>query len=385
MCDQFEELEKVALDEDKIWEARSMEAHIVTRLCLRHGLPLLTSQQCDAARGENPTVLGEGAFGRALLNQERGLVVKVALNKESLPSFIWEAKALLLLEGVPRVQQLVGICPEQLSLVTTYAGPTLKRQLRALSLRQRALLALQLTETVQAIGARGLRHGDLMPGNICVDASRDDPAVTIIDFGVCSRSGGAGDVGYLAGVAETLFPEGTRAPSLQAFLAVTDGKGFTLGRLSSALGEQLGWQGCLPEDDEDEPDEPSKKRKEDESEWDWPAEDDEDEDEDEAVATSVEDEAIATSDEDEAIATSDEDEAVATSDEDEAVATSDEDEAATSVEDEAAASVDEDEAASEQPRRSRTRQPRRSRTRQPRRSSQEFRAQLSMTIATVST
>lgn len=92
-----------------------------------------------------------------------------------------------------------------------------------------------------------------MPGNICVDLSHDDPAVTIIDFGVCSRTDAAGDVGYLAGVAETLFSKGRRAPSLEDWLACDDGKDLTLDRLSEVLRDQLSWQGCLPEDSKEEP------------------------------------------------------------------------------------------------------------------------------------
>lgn len=51
-----------------------------------------------------------------------------------IPSMLTEAKVLMLLRGLPHVQQLVGVCPEQRSLVTKYGGPTLREHLETLSL-----------------------------------------------------------------------------------------------------------------------------------------------------------------------------------------------------------------------------------------------------------
>lgn len=150
MCEEFEQLEMSVQEENEGQDPHVMDTQIVTRMCLSHGLPILTPQQCDAARGTKPALLGEGGFGRAYLNEEEGLVVKDALDREQMPSVLTEAKAMMLLQGIPRVQRLVGICPEQLSLVSKYGGPTLKKQLasRALSFKQRALIAMQLAETV---------------------------------------------------------------------------------------------------------------------------------------------------------------------------------------------------------------------------------------------
>lgn len=72
----------------------------LTQMCLLHGLPILTPQQGDAARGTNPTYLGKGFFGSAFLNREEALVVKVTSDAASI---VLEAKALTLLKGEPRV------------------------------------------------------------------------------------------------------------------------------------------------------------------------------------------------------------------------------------------------------------------------------------------
>lgn len=81
----------------------------------------------------------------------------------------------------------MGICPERSSLVTRYSGPTLKEQLPSFSSEHKASIAAQLTQTVQAIHAKGISHRDLKASNVCVDASQGHPEVTVIDFGICSH------------------------------------------------------------------------------------------------------------------------------------------------------------------------------------------------------
>lgn len=217
----------------------------MTELCISHGLPVLSARQHDFCLGRSPAQLGVGAFGRAFLNEEEGLVVKVAFDWDFMPSFLTEAKAMGMLQGTPGVQHLVGICPERLSLVTRYGGPTLQQQLqaRALSWREKTLMAVKLTDILRAIHAQGLAHCDLKCNNICVDASQGDPEVTIIDFGLCSRRGQAVDVGCLGSLLEGLFPEGRMAPSLEDWLCRDDDEdadeGQALDRLSEALRAQL--------------------------------------------------------------------------------------------------------------------------------------------------
>lgn len=111
--DEFAQVEVSARRENQDKDPDWINTYVVNQMCLNHGLPILSPEQGDAARGKNPKVLGRGAFGCAYLNQEEGLVVKTLFYSLDLPGLLIEAKAMMLLQDIPCVQQLVGICPEQ--------------------------------------------------------------------------------------------------------------------------------------------------------------------------------------------------------------------------------------------------------------------------------
>lgn len=75
LSEEFEERETSARERSRGEE--SLTTEIVTRMCLRHDLPILSPEHYECACGRNPSLLGEGAFGIARLNREKGLVVKV--------------------------------------------------------------------------------------------------------------------------------------------------------------------------------------------------------------------------------------------------------------------------------------------------------------------
>lgn len=87
---------------------------------------------------------------------------------------------------------------------------------------------------------------------MCVDTRQADPLVTIIDFGICTRTDEPEDLGYLALLVEKLFSGAKVVPSLEKWLDCDDIDTLTLGGLSEALREQLSLDEVLPRDAEEE-------------------------------------------------------------------------------------------------------------------------------------
>lgn len=119
------------------------------------------------------------ACGLARLNWDEGLIVQLALQAKLKPSILAEAKALTLLRRGPHVQQIAGICPEQLSLATKHGGPALKRHVRRVpSLESRVWNATQ-RDFLSTFHAEGIARCDLSADCIGVDRSQQDPKVNM--------------------------------------------------------------------------------------------------------------------------------------------------------------------------------------------------------------
>lgn len=97
---------------------------------------------------------------------------------------------------------------------------------------------MQLVDAVSAIHAKGFAHSDLKYDNICVNTSRDDPLVTVIDFGICSRIEQSCDIRFIEMILTKFFPKDKRAPSLEQWL-FAHGDDQALAGLPEALREQM--------------------------------------------------------------------------------------------------------------------------------------------------
>ncbi|XP_063598909.1 casein kinase I-like [Penaeus indicus] len=163
---------------------------LLRKVCEECNLPVLSRVELKAVEGRNPTVIGEGAFGEALLNPQKNLVIKFSYNVKSFRNAIIEAKLLQLLHGIEFIQCLVGVCPDELALVTHYGGPTFKC-LSGLSLEHKISIGLQIARAFASVHSAGFAHNDIKGDNICVNMTSAEPVVTIIDFGMAHVIGTA--------------------------------------------------------------------------------------------------------------------------------------------------------------------------------------------------
>lgn len=157
-------------------------------MCGECALPLLSREELLAVEGDDPIALGGGAFGKVWRDPQKDLVVKISHDMGSFRNAIIEAKILQLLDGFECVQRLVGVCPDELALVTHYGGPTLVC-LSGLSLEHKISVGLQVARACADVHAAGFSHNDIKADNICVNMTSGRPEVTLIDFGMALVSG----------------------------------------------------------------------------------------------------------------------------------------------------------------------------------------------------
>lgn len=104
---------------------------------------------------------------------------------------IHEAKMLARCQG-SGVQELVGVCVETETLITGFAGKTLKSWLRngELTVHDRAMVLSQVMRTIRRGLKRKICHNDIRCVNICVKRRRlGDIETKLIDYGSASKIG----------------------------------------------------------------------------------------------------------------------------------------------------------------------------------------------------
>ncbi|XP_069983841.1 serine/threonine-protein kinase pkn2-like [Penaeus vannamei] len=172
--------------------AFSDDISVLTQLCTEFALPVLSREQFMAYKGEKLRVLGEGGFGKAFLNKENGLVMKLASSINSYRSFILEAMVMkLFAEYRSGFQSLVGLCPEKLGLVTKDAGISLDRYMCDSNLdpNHKFSILTQLCKILSDLHQHGFVHNDVKPQNVCLRMTASGPVVTLIDFGITMLTG----------------------------------------------------------------------------------------------------------------------------------------------------------------------------------------------------
>lgn len=89
------------------------------------------------------------------------------------------------------VQNLVGICPEALCVVTEYVGRTLDHYLLqgCLSMQHKYSVLRQICTILRTLHHHGFAYNDLKPQNICVKVSASGPKVTLTDLGLTLLAG----------------------------------------------------------------------------------------------------------------------------------------------------------------------------------------------------
>ncbi|XP_037797754.1 myosin light chain kinase A-like [Penaeus monodon] len=155
-------------------------------------MPSLSIEQADAMLGNEPILLGKGAFGVAYLTSRKNAVVKFSFDYTAYVAALTEAQAMSALKAVPGVQRLGGVCLERAMIATAYAGPILYDWLckaDALLPEEWFAIAIKVAEVFRAIHAKGIIHNDIKNDNICVKKTPNGVKVTVIDFGMSKREG----------------------------------------------------------------------------------------------------------------------------------------------------------------------------------------------------
>ncbi|XP_063597904.1 uncharacterized protein LOC134774423 [Penaeus indicus] len=131
-----------------------VEVQFLAQFCVSQGLPLVSFQQVNSWIGLTAKQL------RTVFRENKG------------------------------IQNLVGICPEELCIATEYAGQTLDHYLQGrLSLQHKYSVLRQMCTILGTLHHHGFVHNDLKPQNICVKVSALGPEVTFIDFGLTLLAG----------------------------------------------------------------------------------------------------------------------------------------------------------------------------------------------------
>ena len=181
-------------------ELRSMGVRVLEK----HEVKAMTDVQHD--------MLGNGLFGVCvktvdpLTKQE--LVIKTFFG-ENLHSMLNEAKCLFHLQ-MKGVQRLVGVCVDDVSIISHFAGEAAKWYFfDTVPLADGATIFLQVCQTLRRIVQRGYNHNDLHEGNVCVLHGTNGPVANIIDLGMTEHLGAraeeANDIPDLAGMMDRLL------------------------------------------------------------------------------------------------------------------------------------------------------------------------------------
>ncbi|RHZ19301.1 hypothetical protein DYB37_003526 [Aphanomyces astaci] len=178
---------------------------------------MLIQQPLETRYGVQKTI-GRGGFAHVVAGWEKGSNAPVAIKRvsKSLTSkakFVHEVSILQQLQGTNHVVQLKDAfeAPDDWILVTEYVpgGELFDRLVQhgTFSEQHAKSIARDLAETLIALHAQRLVHGDVKPENILLDSANDDSArMILIDFGLSFRASeggchswdGSGTVAYAA-------------------------------------------------------------------------------------------------------------------------------------------------------------------------------------------
>lgn len=103
------------------WRPNPKEAGLLAQYLEELKLPTISESQVDEYMGEDPEVIGESPEWVTYLSKDVEITYPRSL--EDFRIILGEGKLLQAREDRPGHQRLVGICPENLSLVATVAVP----------------------------------------------------------------------------------------------------------------------------------------------------------------------------------------------------------------------------------------------------------------------
>ena len=162
-------------------EVKAEVQELGVRLFERHEVKVMTDACCD--------VLGEGKYGSCIKTVDpttgHQLVIKTFFCN-NLFSMIRETRNLFNLQ-VEGVQRLVGVCVDDVQIISHFAGVSANDYFDApvpVPLGDAAAVFMQLSQTLRRVVARGYNHCDLHGGNVCVLQGSGSPVVTLIDLGL---------------------------------------------------------------------------------------------------------------------------------------------------------------------------------------------------------
>ena len=158
-------------------------------------------------------VLGKGAFGvcRKTVDPDtkEELVVK-DFNTGDLELMLKETKNLFHLQ-MKGVQRLVGVCVDDVQIISRFAGKAALRYFLggSVSLADGATVFLQVCQALRRMVQQGYNHNDLHEGNVCVLEGSSGPVATLIDLGLThhlgARANEANDIPDLARMMDRLL------------------------------------------------------------------------------------------------------------------------------------------------------------------------------------
>nr|XP_045600978.1 L-type lectin-domain containing receptor kinase V.7-like [Procambarus clarkii] len=162
--------------------------------CVKAGIPIIEEWWIHNSVNDCTTLLGEGGFGQCFLvldNQGKQYVAKTFTRHTT--DLLMEAQCLNLYRGVPGIQQLVGVCPSTLQVISEFAGfDTISRIIRSSAMftnYDKLYVLKQVFTAVDRIHALGMCHNDLKSNNVCLRWTGMDFRATVIDLGLMRPQG----------------------------------------------------------------------------------------------------------------------------------------------------------------------------------------------------
>lgn len=208
--------------------------------CAESDIPVISYSQFMEWRTDGKsTALGTGGFGSCykLEISDRILVVK-SFSDVTEAAQIYHLKVEAMMLRVCQgqgTQKLVGVCVEELTLLTEYAGPSLEQWLLhdSLSEHDRLQVLHQVMATTRRCLKRNVCHNDLSIRNICVERKRQGQLrVTTIDFGVARY---LGNEVYAPARPEKNVPDWVAPELFRAHTCTWQSEVYSLGQLARAL------------------------------------------------------------------------------------------------------------------------------------------------------
>ena len=153
-------------------------------------------------------VLGKGAYGACAKtvdpDTQQELVIKSFFN-ENLDGMLKETMNLFQLQ-VEGVQRLVGVCVDDIEIISHFAGMTAYQYFRdPVPLADAATVFLKVSQALKRMVNRGFNHFDLHEGNVCVLPGSSGPVATLIDLGLATYLGaGASEANELSDLAKMM-------------------------------------------------------------------------------------------------------------------------------------------------------------------------------------